>query len=245
MDFEHELRLDKVTSLIGAMRNHVSAKYDTGLLDISASLEVLICDMYSITESLNLKKLELIKPNFPAVDLADDDNSIAIQVTSDASTQKRKETLRIFNEKGLDAKYKDLRIIGFVDCSKPRNSLKGVQVLGPKDILSGLKAANAEQLQRLESRLMKSINFSNLHPLDDKDCLHAVMNVLDRDAVRHRVHVEGSFSDFVKAIKEIKEPIDTGRIEGKQIFSKPLSSYSDEYGQFLTLIDLHLAKMLA
>jgi hypothetical protein len=245
MELDHQARLSKVTSLIGAMRNHADVKYGVGLLDISASLEVLICEMYSIREGLKLKKLELIKPNFPAIDLADDEKSIAIQVTSDASAQKRNETIRIFKKKGLDAKYTDLRIVGFCRATKPKNPIHGVEVLGPNDVLSGIKAISNTQLESLESNLMNSINFSSLHPLRDEDCLQTVMHVLDRDAVRHQVHAEGSFSDFVVGIKEIKELINTGKIKGKSIFAKPLSTYSSEYNDFLTQIDLHLSKMLA
>lgn len=245
MELNHQDRLSKITTLIGAMRQYVSAKYDAGLLDISASLEVLICEMFDITEGLKLKKLELIKPNFPAIDLADDEKSIAIQVTSDASTSKRNETIRIFKQNGLDKKYNDLRIVGFCSSSKPRKAIPGVKVIGLKEILSGLKVVSSTRLESLEVNLMNSINFSSLHPLRDNDCLQTVMHVLDRDAIRHRVHVEGSFSDFVKGIKEIKEIIHTGNIRGKNIFAKPLSMYSDEYNDFLTQIDLHLSKMLA
>ena len=78
-----------------------------GHLDINKISEDVVCglfrELYGFTDLRNLNNEEAL--NFPGIDLADDNARVAIQVTSDKSLDKVKETLRkIINHK-LHEKY--------------------------------------------------------------------------------------------------------------------------------------------
>jgi hypothetical protein len=183
--------------------------------------------------------------NFPSIDLADDRVGIAIQVTSNVSTEKWKETVKKFTEHKLNERYKSLRIIGFCRAVKPRNCPKFASVEGLDSILQQLKTLKPSALRELEELLRESYDFSKLSPLNDRDCFGVVLGVLDRDAIRHYTRVEGSFSKLSKALKEIREIINSGQIKEKNIYAKPIYQYSPPYEEVLRDIDFSLSVMLA
>lgn len=71
----------------------------------------------------NLESTNTKKSNFPAIDLIDNKNKIAIQVTSDTSINKIKYTL----EKIKNTNYKDYKIFFLYLCDEtPKNTLKKI-----------------------------------------------------------------------------------------------------------------------
>jgi hypothetical protein len=245
MSIVHQDLVNRVASLIAALQHYVTVNTDTGLNDVCSSLEILISEMLQITEDLNLTRLNLFQSNFPAIDLADSKRGIAVQVTSNVTSAKWKDTVAKFAAHGLNAHYTQLRIIGFCKAVKPRALPAHVTVQGPQAFLAGLKSLDVAQLTKLESLLRTSYDFSKLNPLHDKDCFLVVLRVLDRDALRHFTIVEGSYTDFSHALKEIKEVINAGSIPSKGIYAKPLSQYSSPYEALLSNVDLQLSQMLA
>jgi hypothetical protein len=241
----HQASVGKVTVLIAAMQHHVAANHAAGFNDIAASVEELIAKILGITDDLKLKNMNLIQANYPAIDLADDERKVAVQVTSDVTSEKYRETLSKFEAHGLFARYPNLKIIGFCKAVKPREMPAHVQVHGPEFFLGAIRSLGQDQLDELEQILRKSYDFSKLQPLRDEHCFSVVLRVLDRDAIRHYTNVEGSYSDFSKAIKEIKSIINAGMIEGKAIYAKPISQYADDYQSVLYEVDHRLGQMLA
>ena len=245
MSSVHQDSVNRITSLVAALQHYVSANTSSGLTDVASSLEVLVAEILLITEGLELTRLNLLQSNFPAIDLADSKRGIAIQVTSNVTSEKWKETVKKFSTHGLDASYHELRVLGFCKATKPRNPPAYLVVQGPAALLAGLKNLDIGQLTKLELSLRDSYDFSKLSPLRDEDCFRVVLSVLDRDALRHYTSVEGSYSDLVSALKEIKQIITAGSIPSKNIYAKPLSQYSTEYEELFRSVDLHLAQMLA
>jgi hypothetical protein len=241
----HQEQINKITSLVAALQHYVNAKTDMGLNDVSASIEVLVAQVLRETEDLNLKNQNVVKVNFPAIDLADDQAGVAVQVTSNVSTEKWQETVAKFKKHKLNKKYNSLRIIGFCSTVKPRNCPRFVNVQGFDSILNCLKTLTPDALQRLEQLLRSSYDFSKLSPLSDRDCFGVVLGVIDRDAIRHYTNVEGSFPGMANALKEIREIINSGQVKDKNIYAKPLSHYSAPYYQLLLDVDLAISAMLA
>lgn len=241
----HQDLINKIASLIAALQRYAATKVDMGQFDVGASVEVLIGQVLAVTEGLTIVNKNQIRVSFPAIDLADDTKRIAIQVTTNVSTKKWKETVKKFHDHNLDAAYDTLRIIGFCEAVKPRACPANVLVQGPEAILGTLKTLRIETLSKLEADLRNSFDFSKLSPLSDKDCFGVVLSVLDRDAIRHYTCVEGSFHDFSSALKEIREIINTGQVKGKHFFAKPLSQYSPPYEDLLHTVDLEISSMLA
>ncbi len=75
--------------------------------DINKICEDVFCELFRVLYGFdnirNLNKEE--KPNFPGIDLADDEARVAIQVTSDAKLKKIKDTLKKIIKHSLHEKY--------------------------------------------------------------------------------------------------------------------------------------------
>lgn len=76
-----------------------------GLHDINKVCEPFFCELFNILWDKDLKRLEHVEKNFPSIDLADDKEALAIQITSNGSKQKLWDTVNKFEEKKLYKKY--------------------------------------------------------------------------------------------------------------------------------------------
>ena len=92
---------------IAKLALEVESSVATGHFDINKICEDVVCglfrELFGFNQLRNLNKDE--KQNFPGIDLADDDERIAIQVTSDKSLDKVKDTLKKIVDHGLHEKY--------------------------------------------------------------------------------------------------------------------------------------------
>lgn len=70
-------------------------------------------------------------------------------------------------------------------------------------------------------------DYASLHPWSDKDSLEIILNVINRNAIKHRMSCEGSISDMLIGLKEINELITKGTIQRKQR-SKSISDFNDQ-----------------
>ncbi|MCV5768178.1 hypothetical protein OFN22_32325, partial [Escherichia coli] len=70
-------------------------------------------------------------------------------------------------------------------------------------------------------------DYTSLHPWSDKDSLEIILNIINRNAIKHRMSCEGSLSDMIAGLKEINEVITKGTIQRKQR-SKSISDFKDQ-----------------
>lgn len=98
--------LVQVSSFLGRFAYEVKVANSMGLLDINKIAEdFLIPVMSTVLDCPDLQNQNLIKMNFPAVDLGCRTSRISIQVTSDPSSSKISESLRKFDEHNLSSKF--------------------------------------------------------------------------------------------------------------------------------------------
>ena len=241
---------NNVMSLHAALRTYVTARNEAALTDVSAAVEVLAQEIYQITDGLKLTQKNQIKVNYPAIDLADDNQRTALQITSRLTAAKCKHAIRVFNKNNLQVRYDKLYVVGFCESTVSNPAAKKlppyVTVEGPSALTVPVARMTVEQLTHLEAVLRRSYDFSQLHPLKDEDCIRIVLTVADRDAIRHHTSVEGSYDDLVDGLKEIRTIITEGRVEKgmKKIYAKPLSSYSQTYSEHLHAIDTQVGLMI-
>lgn len=90
-----------------SLSREVDSAVAMGHLDINKICEDVFCgifkELYDFKNLRNLNSKE--KLNFPGIDLADDDARVAIQVTSDKSLEKIKDSLKKVIKHGLHEKY--------------------------------------------------------------------------------------------------------------------------------------------
>lgn len=78
------------------------------LYDINIVGENIICNLLNLAFDLKLININKTTTNYPSVDLVDDFNRIAVQVSSDKSKNKIQATLDSFQENNLSEKYDKL-----------------------------------------------------------------------------------------------------------------------------------------
>lgn len=112
-----------------------------GLPDLDTYAETIFCELLNKIYGWNLYNVNVDKPNFPAIDLADYDARIAVQVTAERSLSKVRETLKIFREEGFEKDFDHL-IILVVRNESPtqgmRDEVKGPWLLNGKTVRRSL-----------------------------------------------------------------------------------------------------------
>ncbi|WP_417215675.1 SMEK domain-containing protein [Alcanivorax sp.] len=81
------------------------------LTDINVHSENFYRDLLNLAFGYNLININTINPNAAAIDLGDEGNNLAIQVTSTSAITKTRRTVRKFIEKGLYEKFDRLIIL--------------------------------------------------------------------------------------------------------------------------------------
>ena len=145
------------------LRSEVEVDNQMGHFDINKIVEDVYMHILNDVYGWDLKNANLLKENFPAIDLIDEQNMIVIQVTSTTDTNKLRGTIEKF--KNLDDEYSIYDLKMFYIKDKPNfkaSSLEefknsGVEesdLLGIKDILHEVQA-NTDICDRLYKTLQK------------------------------------------------------------------------------------------
>jgi hypothetical protein len=157
---KHAELINQFREEIARLALEVESSVAMGHFDINKIFEDVVCglfrELYGFQNLRNLNSDE--KLNYPGVDLADDEARIAIQVTSDNSLKKIKDTLKKVVSHGLHERYD--RVIIYNLTKKQANYSEGAisaaaggfiyfdsraDILDHRDVSS--KAANADPLR--------------------------------------------------------------------------------------------------
>ena len=112
---------DVLTNLqhdIAIIQYYISRRQKSGFLDMERLVEVLAIKLFHVTHGFELENLNIKYVNFPAIDLKDEKNKVAIQVTTNATSAKIRRTIEKFKELKLDQQFHKLIIFGFCKTGK-------------------------------------------------------------------------------------------------------------------------------
>lgn len=120
-----EDNLAKSTSLLARLSYEIKVKNAAGLFDINRISEDFFIPILSILyDCPELKNQNVIKYNFPAVDLGCEASKVSIQVTSDASSAKVAKTLKLFEEHGLNDRFDMVYVLVLTEKQSTNSSKK-------------------------------------------------------------------------------------------------------------------------
>ena len=88
--------------------------------DINKDCETLSKNILNIIYNCNFENMNINQKNYPAIDLGDLKNGIAIQVTSEGTSDKIKNTIETFVSKNMYEKYKNLKFFFLCEGKKLR-----------------------------------------------------------------------------------------------------------------------------
>lgn len=213
---------------ISLLELYIKNSQESGFSDMARLLESLSISLFKEAYGFSLENKNQIKCNFPAIDLGDDKEKVAVQVTTNADAAKIKHTIRVFEEQGLNKKYNKLYIYGFLKLSKFDKIPDYCVLVKSSTLISQLMDKNDEDsVQNVIDAVKQHTDFSRVHPYNDIDCLKIILRVIDRSAVKHKMYSEGCYSEMVEGLREITEIISKGKI-GKQNKSKSIDDFYDE-----------------
>jgi len=208
---------------ISLLQLYIEKRQKSGFKDMERMLEALCSQIFQAVDIGCFVNMNQIKVNHPAIDLADDNKLIAVQVTSNASPAKINKTIEAFEKQGKDGKslkdkYSKLYIWGFYKVSKLKGPLPSYcQVIGTEFVIDKLvDLGDIDKVITVLNAIIKHEAAYKLHPWDDIDCLKVILLRINRDAIKHRMIAEGSVQDMVSGLQEITEVITTGRLNGRQ-----------------------------
>lgn len=106
-----ELKIKLISNEFAKWQVQIENLNSLNLYDANIFSEHTLCELLNLVFDYKLVNANLLQSNFPAVDLVDGKNKVAIQVTSTKTKDKMQSTLNKFVEKKLYLKYDELLIV--------------------------------------------------------------------------------------------------------------------------------------
>lgn len=141
--------IHKIIDHLSYLSRKVDMHNSLGFFDVNKVAEYFYADFLNIVFGYNLKNLNNIEKNAKAIDLYDEINGIAIQVTSESEISKYRETVKKFVDSKLNEKYPTL-IILLITRKKRKHNTKTINEDGFHfDINKSVWDINEEILKKL------------------------------------------------------------------------------------------------
>jgi hypothetical protein len=129
MQFASSRVISSIAEQLVSLSRYVTTINQAGFYDINKGAEGFFCQLLNMIYGLQLRNMNEIQTNYPAIDLGDQVNKVCVQVTSESSASKLSATLKKFDEKNLSNNFSHLIFFVISDKSLPiPKSLAGVNV---------------------------------------------------------------------------------------------------------------------
>lgn len=205
---------------------YVQFSNKNGYNDINKISEEIVRYLLNALYEYKLENANSIQANFPAIDLYYDKEKIAIQVTSDTSSNKIKKTLKGFTENKYDQKYSNGIKFFYLTTNQLRNKKTDYSdiysnfnfekdVITCKHILdkaNELMISNPELISRLNDNIeyiLKGVK------LEDEKMNRFLRSILFRPAFIVHFSRECDCKNFIKAIDDTISAISTGKLQDR------------------------------
>ncbi|EII2984466.1 TPA: SMEK domain-containing protein [Vibrio parahaemolyticus] len=235
-----ELEIKKSIDLITFLQRYIENNVKQSFNDISFSIEVVVKETLTVLDNSQYINLNDFEHNYPAIDLLNEDEGIAVQVTTNANMKKVNHTVEMYEKHGM--KYNELIVFGFL--TKTRTKTPKAKIVSVEYLINKIKASSYERIVNVNTILQREIPFHRLSPLNDKHCLEVVLSVIDRSAIKDMTHIEGCYHDMVVGLKEIVQIIYNGEVKEGKVCAKPLVRYSDDIQSELEEIVFEVNKII-
>lgn len=107
--------------------NYLTLTNGLGYTEFNSDAERFFIDILNVTYGYSLRDMNIEKPNFPAIDLADDRKKVCIQVTTTGTNQKFIDTIKVFNNNKLNEKYEKLVFVVLSSSDSITKKTSGIQ----------------------------------------------------------------------------------------------------------------------
>lgn len=159
---KRELKLKTISNEFAKWQIRIENLTSLSLYDANLFSEKSICDLLNTIFDYRLKNVNPIIKNHPSIDLADDYNKVAVQVTSTKSKAKIQATLDMFFKNNLEKKYDELFVIilgkkqrsySNIRFKKEFNFEKDKHILDFKDLLKFINLLPTKRIEKIAKLL--------------------------------------------------------------------------------------------
>ncbi|MBO0931852.1 SMEK domain-containing protein [Fibrella aquatilis] len=166
-----ELLLKTISNEFAKWQVQIANLNSLNLYDANIFSEYTLCEMLNLIFDYKLVNANLLAANYPAADLIDKENKIAIQVTSTAQKNKIQATLNKFIEYNLHLDYDQVFIVILGDKQKSYSTLvipseitfdKSEQILDFKDVLNIIARLPLHRIEKI-AKLLSRESIRTMH----------------------------------------------------------------------------------
>lgn len=148
-------QFEKIILNLSILRYMISSKVSNGFYDINKQCEPFFMEILNILYGWKLVKAREV--NHPGIDLFDDINKIAIQVTSQKSLSKVEKTIAIFDEKQYSTKYNRLIVLNVLAKANHSKEIKAKSItfdqdsdiIDVEDLIKEIEKCSDEKFERI------------------------------------------------------------------------------------------------
>ncbi|MFM1775921.1 MAG: hypothetical protein RJA53_1531 [Bacteroidota bacterium] len=214
--------IGKLIDDLSKLQGQIELRCQVGLTDLNKYCEDFIKEVLNICYKLNLKNLNTERANEPGLDLGDDKNKIAYQITSTNTSEKVNNTLDAITEEQL-SKYQTIKIFilskkqGKYDAVKAelmkKCSFEILNIMDISDLCKQTISLKYEDLYTLYKLFEKEFQIviteieipdkEGKYPTSFIDKLEVIPNTICQNAKRFLVeHPQNKLSDIKDTFKE-------------------------------------------
>lgn len=172
----NEIIMGQIKRALSSLSYEVSMSSSLNQLSINVHAEQFFVELLNALYNYNLSNANFEEQNVASIDLLDITNRIAIQVTSDSSLAKVRETLKKFCDKKLYEKADKLIILNLIKKNNHKQQTIAetqFQIDLKKDIwdytdlISEINNLEIEKLIKINDLINKHLNPNTLYPVPD------------------------------------------------------------------------------
>lgn len=161
-----EIYLKEVAKSLVLLSNEVTILNAINLYDINIAAEDFFPGLLNLIYGYQLKNANHLEKNAPAIDLYDEVNRIAIQVTSDSSSKKINHTIEEFNKNKAYNRYDRLVVLVLTQKKKYTAAFdtdgnfvfdKTKDIWDVEDLIKDIRKLDTEQIKEISNYLSKEL----------------------------------------------------------------------------------------
>ena len=213
--------LQRSSSLLARFAQEVKVANAMGLFDINTVAEDFLIPIFSMAFNCpDLRNQNRIQMNFPAVDLGCKTSSTSIQITSDSSSSKVRETLEKFESHNLSSDFDSLYVYVITERQNSYSSQKlteavnklsinfdtSTNILDFRDLAKKLGELTNEQLERINEHLEEEFRQTdaNLQFRSNLDAFLGVSQQKIEDEKRTKKYIPSVFVETSGTKEEMR-----------------------------------------
>lgn len=236
---KRELLIKEITHHITHLSASVEVLGTQHFFDLNIAAEYFFQRLLNLVYGYDLVNLNHSQLNAAAIDLADQNIGLAVQVTSDRRAPKIQKTLDKFVKHGLGTTYNSLKILiigkrtgnyGTVTVSSGVAFDGVTDVIDNKSLMQDIGKKTTPELETILALIESEISYAHtaMSLLDktDANALADLRDLMDRPALQDPWYLEHDYRSFGETITGLIETIKVGQWNGRLV-TKPQSKYQD------------------